>query len=97
MALILVGATIVASIETVWAGTVTPPTGKEVFRWQYPAEGLNSIRLEKGAEMGRFKLGSTVILAFPHGSIDFLADQQPGTVTRMGTAFATIKPAKTAD
>lgn len=97
MALVLVGATIVASIETVWAGTVTPPTGKEIFRWQYPAEGLNSIRLEKGAEMGRFKLGSTVILAFPHGSIDFLADQQPGTVTRMGTAFATIKPAKTAD
>lgn len=97
MALVLVGATIVASIETVWAGTVTPPTGKEIFRWQYPAEGLNSIRLEKGAEMGRFKLGSTVILAFPHSSIDFLADQQPGTVTRMGTAFATIKPTKTAD
>ncbi len=61
MALVLVGATIVASIETVWAGTITPPTGKEVFRWQYPATGANSVTLAKGAEMGRFKLGSTVI------------------------------------
>jgi len=90
MALVLVGATIVASIETVWAGTVTPPAGKDVFRWQYPATGLNSVTLEKGAEMGRFKLGSTVILAFPANSMAFLPEQQPGTVTRMGAAFANI-------
>ncbi|MCB5225408.1 archaetidylserine decarboxylase [Alishewanella sp. 16-MA] len=90
MALVLVGATIVASIETVWAGTVTPPAGSSIFRWNYPASGLNSVRLEKGAEMGRFKLGSTVILAFPAGKVAFLADQQPGTVTRMGTPFANI-------
>ncbi|MCC5451335.1 archaetidylserine decarboxylase [Rheinheimera sp. UJ51] len=90
MALVLVGATIVASIETVWAGTVTPPAGSSIFRWNYPASGLNSVRLEKGAEMGRFKLGSTVILAFPAGKVAFLADQQPGSVTRMGTPFANI-------
>lgn len=89
MALVLVGATIVASIETVWAGTVTPPAGKDVFRWHYPATGLNSVTLEKGAEMGRFKLGSTVILAFPHGTVAFLPEQQPGTVTRVGEPFAT--------
>ncbi|CAM5202739.1 Phosphatidylserine decarboxylase proenzyme [Alishewanella longhuensis] len=47
MALVLVGATIVASIETVWAGTVTPPAGKDVFSWQYPATGLNSVTLGK--------------------------------------------------
>lgn len=88
MALVLVGATIVASIETVWAGTVTPPAGKHIFRWQYPAEGDNAIHLAKGAEMGRFKLGSTVVLAFAQGSIDFLAEQQPGTITRMGAPFA---------
>jgi phosphatidylserine decarboxylase len=88
MALVLVGATIVASIETVWAGTVTPPAGKNVFRWSYPAHGKNAITLEKGAEMGRFKLGSTVVLAFPANKLQFLADQQPGTITRMGAPFA---------
>ncbi|MAD74288.1 MAG: phosphatidylserine decarboxylase [Rheinheimera sp.] len=90
MALVLVGATIVASIETVWAGTVTPPAGKNIFRWSYPAKGNTAVKLEKGAEMGRFKLGSTVVLAFPEGKVDFLADQQPGTVTRMGAPFADL-------
>ncbi|MEE2023982.1 MULTISPECIES: archaetidylserine decarboxylase [Alkalimonas] len=88
MALVLVGATIVASIETVWAGTITPPTGKTVHRWQYPATGPTAVRLEKGAEMGRFKLGSTVVLAFAPEQLEFLADQQPGSTTRMGAAFA---------
>lgn len=91
MALVLVGATIVASIETVWAGTITPPSGKHIFRWSYPATGHTAIKLEKGAEMGRFKLGSTVVLAFPAGKVDFLADQQAGTVTRMGAPFAELK------
>jgi len=59
MALVSVGATIVGSIETVWAGNITPPSRKSVKRWQY-AE--NEISLKKGDEMGRFKLGSTVIL-----------------------------------
>ena len=90
MALVLVGATIVASIETVWAGTITPPTGKEVFRWSYPAAGANAVKLDKGAEMGRFKLGSTVILAFAPDQIAFNAQQYPGAVTRMGEAFATV-------
>lgn len=90
MALVLVGATIVASIETVWAGTVTPPTGKDVFRWQYPAEGPNAVHLKKGDEMGRFKLGSTVVLTFAKDSVDFLPTNYPGAVTRMGTAFASI-------
>lgn len=91
MALVLVGATIVASIETVWAGTITPPTGKEVFRWSYPATGANAVHLEKGAEMGRFKLGSTVILAFAPDQVEFLPQQYPGAVTRMGEAFAAKK------
>lgn len=91
MALVLVGATIVASIETVWAGTITPPTGKNIFRWTYPANGNTAVKLEKGAEMGRFKLGSTVVLAFPAGKVAFLDDQQPGTVTRMGAPFAEIQ------
>ncbi|WP_404342396.1 archaetidylserine decarboxylase [Pseudoalteromonas mariniglutinosa] len=90
LAMILVGATIVASIETIWAGTVTPPTGKDVFSWHYPRTGSNAITLKKGQEMGRFKLGSTVILAWGANQAEFLAEQQPETTTRMGTAFAKI-------
>ncbi len=59
MALVLVGATIVGSIETTWAGNITPPSRKEVRRWKYnPRE----VSIKKGKEMGRFKLGSTVVL-----------------------------------
>lgn len=91
LAMVLVGATIVASIETIWAGTVTPPAGKDVFSWNYPTKGDNAITLKKGEEMGRFKLGSTVILAWGANQAEFLSDQHPEIVTRMGTPFATIK------
>ncbi|MCC5854259.1 MAG: phosphatidylserine decarboxylase [Idiomarina sp.] len=83
-AMVLVGATIVASIETVWAGTVTPPRGPRVHRWQYAASGPRSITLEQGEEMGRFKLGSTVILAFAEGQTEFVDTVVPGQITRMG-------------
>ena len=83
-AMILVGATIVASIGTVWSGTVTPPTGQDTHAWHYPASGDQAIRLNKGDEMGHFKLGSTVILLFPDDVIDFTDDLEPGSVTRVG-------------
>lgn len=87
MALVLVGATIVASIETAWAGTVTPPAGKQIRRWDYSAE--QAITLQKGQEMGLFKLGSTVVCLFPPDSITFADTLQPGVETRMGAPFAT--------
>jgi phosphatidylserine decarboxylase len=90
MAMVLVGATIVASIETVWAGTISPPRGKKVFRWQYETAGANRICLEKGAEMGRFKLGSTIVAVFPKDTISFLAENEPGKVTRMGEHFGNM-------
>nr|WP_232848646.1 archaetidylserine decarboxylase [Bowmanella yangjiangensis] len=90
MALVLVGATIVASIETKWAGTVTPPTGKQVQRWQYPAQGNNAVALKKGEEMGLFKLGSTIVAVFEPGMVEF-ENMQPGDVTRLGQPFATLK------
>ncbi len=83
-AMVLVGATIVASIGTVWAGTVTPPTGKHIHSWDYPASGDQAIRLAKGEEMGHFKLGSTVVLTFPEDAIDFADSLDAGSVTRMG-------------
>lgn len=91
LAMTLVGATIVASIETIWAGTVTPPAGRDVMTWNYPVEGDKAIHLKKGDEMGRFKLGSTVVLAWGKDQADFLDSEKPETVTRMGTPFATIK------
>lgn len=89
MVQILVGATIVGSIETVWAGTVTPPREGIIKRWTYPEESLEgAIKLEKGQEMGRFKLGSTVINLFTPGSVQFVPQLSSGSVTRMGQAFA---------
>ncbi|PAJ72600.1 phosphatidylserine decarboxylase [Pseudoalteromonas sp. NBT06-2] len=90
LAMVLVGATIVASIETIWSGTVTPPVGKKIFSWDYPTEGDDKICLKKGEEMGRFKLGSTVIIAWSQQTAEFLKGQNPETVTRMGQPFAKI-------
>ncbi|MEP0356858.1 MAG: archaetidylserine decarboxylase [Paraglaciecola sp.] len=90
MAMVLVGATIVASIETKWAGTISPPTGKNVQHWQYPVQGENSVAIKKGEEMGLFKLGSTIVACFEADSLDF-TDLQAGDVTRLGDVFATIK------
>ncbi|MBA3988934.1 MAG: phosphatidylserine decarboxylase [Idiomarina sp.] len=88
--LTLVGATIVASIETVWAGTVTPPTGPSVHSWDYPSSGFNAVSLKKGEEMGRFKLGSTIVMTFPEGMMNFADDLKPEDVTRMGTVMGAL-------
>ena len=85
MAMVLVGATIVASIETVWEGTLK---GKEIKYWDYSEQ---DITLEKGDEMGRFKLGSTIVALFPKGSIDFSEELEAGSVTRLGELFATVR------
>ena len=90
LAMVLVGATIVASIETTWAGTITPPAGKDIFRWQYPATGVDVIRFEKGDEMGRFKLGSTVVSTFAPNMVEFAPDAEPETVTRLGEHYASL-------
>lgn len=91
MAQILVGATIVGSIETVWAGTITPPREGIIKRWTYPAKGAaGAIQLLKGEEMGRFKLGSTVINLFTPGSIRFIPQLSSGSVTRMGQSLAEV-------
>ena len=88
MAMVLVGAMIVASIETVWSGLVAP-LKREVKTLNYDEK--QRITLEKGAEMGRFKLGSTVVLAFPENTTEFLESMQAGSLVRMGGALGKIK------
>lgn len=90
LAMVLVGATVVASIETTWAGTITPPAGKDIFKWEYPATGVDAIYLSKGDEMGRFKLGSTVVSTFSPNMIEFNESAGPNTVTRLGEHYADI-------
>lgn len=79
--MILVGATLVGSISTVWHGVVNPPRSGESRHWQYDS---SSIMLEKGAEMGRFQLGSTVIMLFPKDTLNFNPLWKPGRTVRFG-------------
>jgi phosphatidylserine decarboxylase len=83
MAVVLIGALLVGGIETVWHGLVTPPPGRKIQRWTYPQR---SIRLERGEELGRFHLGSTVIVLFRETAVSWLA--QPGQPVRVGEALA---------
>ncbi len=89
MAVILVGAVFVGGIDTVWAGCVAP-AGRRVSRWNY-AEPLPAVTLERGAELGRFNMGSTVILLFPPGRVRWDPDLRPGRRLRMGEALGWIQ------
>ncbi len=84
MALVLVGATIVGSMATVWHGVINPPRPGAVRRFDYADA---PIELARGAEMGRFLLGSTVVLLWPHGTLKFNPDWAPGRAIRMGEAM----------
>jgi len=86
--LVLVGATIVGSMATVWHGVVNPPRGKTVRQWDYPNEPTSAIRLKQGEEMGRFLLGSTVVMLFPKGPLRFNPEWAPGREIRLGEAMA---------
>ncbi|MDO4998321.1 MAG: archaetidylserine decarboxylase [Neisseria sp.] len=88
MVQILVGATITASISTVWAGIINPPRAKEVKTWTYPADGTSAIVLEKGQEMGAFRLGSTVINVFAENSVQLAEHLQAGVAVKMGETMA---------
>ncbi len=85
MAMILVGAMVVAGIETVWSGQVAPPTSDPVHHDFVSAP--RTIELAQGEEMGRFKLGSTVILLFPKDAAEFDASYLAGTATRLGESL----------
>jgi len=86
MAMVLVGAMIVASIETVWAGLVTPPK-RSLKTFRYDEAARAPIHLEKGAEMGRFKLGSTVILLFGPDRVRWAEQLGPLSPVCMGESL----------
>lgn len=86
MAMVLVGAMIVAGIETVWAGQVAPRP-RRVERWDHVTVP-EPVLLDRGSEMGRFMLGSTVILLFPPGVAAWNADCKAGAAVRMGQQLA---------
>jgi phosphatidylserine decarboxylase len=89
MAMVLVGAIFVSSIETVWAGNITP-TRLRVASWHYPPPTEpRIIELEKGEEMGRFNMGSTVILLFGNNTVEWLEGLSAGTAVKMGEAIGT--------
>ncbi|MCU7905161.1 MAG: archaetidylserine decarboxylase [Candidatus Thiodiazotropha sp. (ex Epidulcina cf. delphinae)] len=90
MAVILVGAIFVSSIETVWAGAVTPAR-QSVRTWRYGQQPEpTTVALKKGEEMGRFNMGSTVILLFGRDAVDWIDDFSAGSTLKMGEAVATI-------
>jgi phosphatidylserine decarboxylase len=83
--LVLVGATIVGSMATVWHGVVNPPRPGRPREWRYDDQ---RIELVQGAEMGRFLLGSTVVLLYPEGGLQFNPAWMPGGAIRMGEPMA---------
>ncbi|MBH1985088.1 MAG: phosphatidylserine decarboxylase [Burkholderiales bacterium] len=77
----LVGATIVGSMATVWHGVVNPPRTGQVRDWSYAND---NVVLKQGEELGRFLLGSTVVMLFPKDTVQFNANWQPAGPVQLG-------------
>jgi phosphatidylserine decarboxylase len=96
MAVVLVGAIFVGSIETVWAGEITPPRGKGIKVTSYTASD-NVIQLERGEELGRFNMGgSTIIVLFGPGCVKWQSGLVPEMRVKFGQALGRVErpPAK---
>ena len=87
LALVLVGATIVGSMATVWHGVVNPPRGGAMREWSYADR---DVRLDQGDELGRFLLGSTVVMLWPKLQLCFHRGWQPGGAVRLGQTMAQV-------
>lgn len=87
LVMVLVGAMLVSSTHTVWAGEVTPAKNKDVRSTDYRGEGIS---LDRGAEMGRFNMGSTVIVLLPKGTVETLPELAAGDAVKVGQRLATL-------
>ena len=87
MVLTLVGATIVGSMATVWHGQINPPRPGHLWEKTYES---GAVKVRQGEEMGRFMLGSTVVLLFPKSAMAFNADWQPAAPVKLGQAMANL-------
>ena len=85
--LILVGATIVGSMATAWHGVVNPPRVGRVTTWTYEDQ---TIEFEQGEEMGRFLLGSTVVMLFPKNTLEFNSTWKPAKAIQLGEKMASV-------
>jgi phosphatidylserine decarboxylase len=91
VAVILVGAMFVAGIETVWSGLIAH--SKRAIEWDFDeANKEQKIILERGAELGRFNMGSTVIVLFPPDRIELAPSLIPNAPVKMGELLATTRP-----
>jgi phosphatidylserine decarboxylase len=92
MAVILVGAMIVAGIDTVWTGEVCPTTGKrEIIETNYTNQ-TPAVELSLGSELGRFRLGSTAIVLFPRGAMEFESSLEATSSVAMGQLLGQFLP-----
>jgi phosphatidylserine decarboxylase len=82
---VLVGATIVGSMQTVWHGIVNPPRPGEIREWRYDDR---VVQLKQGEEMGRFLLGSTVVVVLPKEDLAFNSQWVPDREVRLGEEMA---------
>ena len=84
----MVGAMLVSSVSTVWSGLEIPPYASRVTRRDWRGQ---QVRLERCAEMARFNMGSTVILLFPPGAVDWQPSLVAGRTLRMGERIGTLR------
>jgi phosphatidylserine decarboxylase len=87
MVMVLVGAMLVSSTQTVWAGEITPNKNKTVSVKDYSEQNIS---LAKGDEMGRFNMGSTVILLMPPGKVEQEAGLDAGAMVKVGQKLAVL-------
>jgi phosphatidylserine decarboxylase precursor len=87
MAIIMVGAMLVSSMETIWAGQITPAKKREITTQSYREQ---NIKLQRGAGMGCFNMGSTVILLFGKDSMQWLPDLKPDQSVTLGMSLGKI-------
>lgn len=88
MGMVLVGAINVASIETVWQGVITPPAGKRIQHWDYQDKDIS---FDAGEEMGRFNMGSTVIVLFGPDQVEWVNTLTADAPVKMGQLLGLSK------